>query len=397
MEQQRAGKNIAFLHKEFFHGGTEKVTLNLSEEFSRRGFRCFAICTEYQEWDCLAGSQPPLCLLPFSGSGLRNSGQGTCEEDRAYMQFVIEQVDRLGIDFLFVVYPFFENLHLVREACPVKLVFVDHSVPFWQIDSRVGLRPVSWKKRLWKLVTAVPKEKIFRRYSRRWLPLYRYTYEVCDAYVVLADAYREQLCGRLGIDGKKIRTIANFCKPVGGAGEGEKENIVLYCGRMTYKDKRVDRLLRIWNRIWKEVPGWKLVLVGQGPEKGKLERFARSRKVGNVRFEGWQQDPAPFFRKASVICLVSTFESFGLVLVEAMSAGCVPVAFDCSAGVSSIIRPDCGLLVRPFREKEYACRLKALLKDAPLREALARKAVEKAGCFAPEPVMEQWMALLREL
>lgn len=320
--------------------------------------------------------------------------EGSGPPDR-YMRSVAEKVRQLEIRYLVVTYPFFDNLHLVRETCPVKIVFLDHSVPFWQIDSRVSLRQVSWKKRLWKLLTAVPKEKFWGHYSRRWLPLYRYTYDVCDAYVVLADAYGEEISRRLGVDGRKIRTVPNFSCPV-GKGDGPKEKEVLYCGRMTYKDKRVDRLLRIWERISPVLPDWQLVLVGEGPEKERLERYACRRHLHNMRFEGWQQDLTPYYRRASVICLTSTFESFGMVLVEAMSAGCVPIAFECSAGVSSVVRSGCGILVKPFDEKEYAREMAGLLEDPSRLESFSRNALALAGNFQAEPVVRLWLKLFAE-
>lgn len=380
---------VAFLHKEFFHGGTEKVSINLAGEFSKRGFRCYAFCSDYKPWDCLEDNRTPLkvCLMPQDRSD--------ASSDR-YMRAVAEKVRQLEIGYLIVTYPFFDNLHLVRRSCSAKIVFLDHSVPFWQIDSRIGLRQVSWKKRLWKLLTAVPKEKIGRHYSRRWLPLYRYTYDVCDAYVVLADAYGVEISRRLGVDGRKIHTVPNFSYPV-GKGDGPKKKEVLYCGRMTYKDKRVDRLLRIWERVSPSLPDWNLILVGEGPEKEKSERYASRRHLRNIRFEGWQQDLRPYYRRASVICLTSTFESFGMVLVEAMSAGCVPMAFGCSAGVSSVVGPDCGILVRPFDETAYARELAGLLEDPSRLEALSLKALARSGDFQAEPVVSLWMKLFAEI
>lgn len=65
-----------------------------------------------------------------------------------------------------------------------------------------------------------------------------------------------------------------------------------------------------------------------------------------VVFTGWQ-DPESFYRDASILCLTSDFEGWGMVLTEAMTFGAVPVAFNSYAAITDIIddgKPECWFL-----------------------------------------------------
>lgn len=105
-----------------------------------------------------------------------------------------------------------------------------------------------------------------------------------------------------------------------------KKNVILYAGRIGTRQKNTEMMLEACRSVnWKE--GWKLVLAGAVEEsfKPELEKFIRDSGVGaNVEVAGEIRDRkkmAALFAVASVFCLTSRFESFGLVCVEAMAAG----------------------------------------------------------------------------
>ena len=65
-----------------------------------------------------------------------------------------------------------------------------------------------------------------------------------------------------------------------------KEKIVLYAGRFQRCHKRIDRLLKIWKRIEQQNPEWRLVIVGDGEERGDLEKQARRLKLQRIEYAG---------------------------------------------------------------------------------------------------------------
>jgi len=176
-----------------------------------------------------------------------------------------------------------------------------------------------------------------------------------------------------------------------------KERRCLFVGRLDNGAKGIDRLLRIWKILEKELPEWFLDIVGNGQDADMLKEMAHRLNLKNVSFEGFQ-DPVPYYERSSFLCLTSTFEGFGLVLAEAIQHGCVPLAFDSYPAARDIILPGkTGELVQPFNEQEYASKLASLAarpKDLAILAENARKHIQK---FSPEKISIQWNDLIQHL
>lgn len=106
-----------------------------------------------------------------------------------------------------------------------------------------------------------------------------------------------------------------------------------------------------------------------------------------------------FYRDASVLCLTSTFEGWGLCLTEAQANGVVPVAYDCGAGVREIISPSGvnGFLVSPFNQSKYARTLLKLLKSPDMLKQMQQNVVVKAQEYSPQIVGKKWKELFESL
>ena len=126
----------------------------------------------------------------------------------------------------------------------------------------------------------------------------------------------------------------------------------------------------------------------------------KKEKLQRVEMLGWQPNVEQFFRKASIVCLTSQTEGWGLCLTEAQAHGCIPVAFGCSDGVKEILTPSGtnGFIVTPFDEDEYA---DTLLKIAGMsddeRLAIRKSSVAKRAEYTPELIMGKWKKLFDDL
>jgi glycosyltransferase involved in cell wall biosynthesis len=111
-------------------------------------------------------------------------------------------------------------------------------------------------------------------------------------------------------------------------------------------------------------------LVGDGPERGELERLAAELGIGGqVRFAGpMGQDELPaVYRDHDVFCLPTLSEAVGVVNMEAMACG-LPVVSSELMGVPELIEDGAnGLLVTPGREGELAAALRRLAEDPRMR------------------------------
>jgi glycogen(starch) synthase len=140
--------------------------------------------------------------------------------------------------------------------------------------------------------------------------------------------------------------------------------VVLFLGRL-HRQKGVDVLLRAFTSM----PGVTLVLAGDGPERGRLERLAHELGLrSRVRFLGFvPHDRVPgLLRSSDVLVMPSRYEELGTAMVEGMYAGLPVVASD-TGGVPELVEHDgSGLLVPPGQAAPLADALNRLLKDQDL-------------------------------
>jgi len=77
--------------------------------------------------------------------------------------------------------------------------------------------------------------------------------------------------------------------------------------------------------------GWSLRLVGEGSERGQLERWVQTEGVGGVTFTGWTDDVSKELERAGMLLASAPAEPLGLAVLEGMAAG-VPVVACASGG-----------------------------------------------------------------
>ena len=176
-----------------------------------------------------------------------------------------------------------------------------------------------------------------------------------------------------------------------------KEKIVLYVGRLEY-EKNPSRLLKIWERIYKKHQDWQLKIVGDGPEKINMEKYTKEQQLKNVFFEGRQSDVAKYYKDASIVCLTSNYEGWGMALTEGMQYGCIPVSFNNYGAAFEIIDDGLnGCLIPAYNLKKYASRLSELMSNENKRMEMSKAAMEKVKYFDVENVADQWENLLQSL
>lgn len=162
--------------------------------------------------------------------------------------------------------------------------------------------------------------------------------------------------------------------------------------------KRVGDAVAAFAQVLRSRPAT-LILVGDGPERGVVERLAVSLGVsGQVAFLGEQLQMGRLFAQADLFVLPSQQESFGLAALEALASG-VPVVATDVGGLPEVVRhAETGWLVPAGNPPALAVAILRLLADEPRRAAMGRAArVDALERFRPEPVVARLEALYREL
>lgn len=100
----------------------------------------------------------------------------------------------------------------------------------------------------------------------------------------------------------------------------------LWCGRIEYGTKSVDRIIEIWKGIASRHPDWDLYIM----ESGNLDyskTIVQKYYIPNIVFTG-TCNPYDLYKEVSILCMTSSAESWGMVLIEAQIFKCIPIAFE---------------------------------------------------------------------
>lgn len=177
-----------------------------------------------------------------------------------------------------------------------------------------------------------------------FMPIVKFSIEESNGVTAVSRFLKEKTLTNYNIQ-KEIEVIYNFIdtdiyKPQPSvefrkhiAPNGEK---VLVHTSNFRPVKRVPDIIRILEKVNKEIPT-KLILVGDGPERGECERLAREINIHqNVVFLGKQDALAEILNSADLFIMPSQSESFGLSALEAMACG-KPVISSSVGGLPELV------------------------------------------------------------
>ena len=213
--------------------------------------------------------------------------------------------------------------------------------------------------------------------------------------IVVPSAYLAEIAAEWGLRRDRIHVLTN---PAPGPSTIEPEELepgtFVFVGRLTRQkalDVAVDAIAR--------VPSARLVLVGDGPERGSLERAASaSEAAGRITFRGAlsRNEALRVVAGAEAALLSSDWENLPHSAVEALSVG-VPVVSTAVGGVPEVVHDEQnGLLVPPRRPAELARALRRMLDEPGLRERLAANAKPSVEALSSDAVYGKLEALLVE-
>lgn len=159
---------------------------------------------------------------------------------------------------------------------------------------------------------------------------------------------------------------------------------LLFVGRLEPR-KGLPYLLRAYARLRPSFPDLHLVVVGAGRRQARYTAWAAAHSLAGVHFAGYVPDaelPA-YYQHATLFCAPNTGnESFGIVLLEAMAAGCPVVASDIEGFRTVLTHEQEGLLVPPRDPEALAAALARLLRAPDERRCLAAHGRARAAQFA---------------
>ncbi|WP_286739791.1 MULTISPECIES: glycosyltransferase family 4 protein [Acinetobacter] len=117
-----------------------------------------------------------------------------------------------------------------------------------------------------------------------------------------------------------------------------REKVIVAAGRLT-EQKGFDLLIKAWAKISNQHSEWILKIIGSGEDKESLELLAKNLNVdSSIELIPATKNIEKFYKKASIFCLSSRYEGFGMVILEAQAFGLPVVSFECDCGPSDLIQ-----------------------------------------------------------
>lgn len=209
-------------------------------------------------------------------------------------------------------------------------------------------------------------------------------YPKADGVVALTEYAKGIMKEKYGL--KNIIALPNPIRDL-KVEKGKEENSILSVGRLS-KEKGHKYLIEAFKMC--ENSGWRLDIVGDGPEKEVLGELAKGDK--NIVFHGFQTNINPYLAKAKIFVLPSLTENFPLALIEAMSVGKACISTNCLAG-KDVIAVDGvnGLVVDKGDSGALAQAMNRLIKDEALIAKLSSEAIKIKDELSKEKIYSQYL------
>ena len=170
-------------------------------------------------------------------------------------------------------------------------------------------------------------------------------------------------------------------------------------GRLS-KEKGYLDLLKVFKRLNKDYPEWTLDIVGDGAERGSIEEYIKNNELSDkVTLHGFQGKEYidKLLNQSSIYLMTSYTESFGIVLIEAMSHGVPCIAYDSAEGAREIINSGAnGFLIKNRNLEAMVKKIEDLIKNKEERLRIGTQARDSVRKFTSDVVAEEWFTLIEE-
>lgn len=229
-----------------------------------------------------------------------------------------------------------------------------------------------------------PLRRVAYNLAQRWI------FRGMDTIISVSDAVRSQVVNL--VPGTKVLTIHNgisldnfgdISKAESRAGLGlSMDDLVIGTVARLIPSKGITTLLEAVSLLVKMVPKTQLMILGDGPEREKLERYACGLKINDrVHFLGHRNDVPGLMAGWDCFVLPSLTEGFNLSVLEAMASSLPVVVSDLPSLREAVVHGEGGFAVIPGNALEMAASVLHLLKAPEKAQAMGKFNRERVSAF----------------
>jgi phosphatidylinositol alpha-mannosyltransferase len=182
-----------------------------------------------------------------------------------------------------------------------------------------------------------------------------------------------------------------------GIKKDEESFTILFLGRLE-KRKGVEYLLRSFVKVSKQYEDVRLIIAGSGPRKNMLEKLAGNFDI-EVSFLGYfKEDVKVYLYELADLCVFPALygESFGVVLVEAMLTGTVPIVFE-NEGYNWVMRDLPYLVVEKGNVSKLAARILTMIQEPALLQNFSKDVVDYSKRYTWSKVGKKLLTVYNKL
>lgn len=264
----------------------------------------------------------------------------------------------------------------------------------------------------------------------------KYSSKKADKVVSLSELVKIDLVNNYNIKEDKIITIYNSCDKEKLLENSKKDDVkipkyeyVVNVGRLS-NQKGQWHLIKAFKLIHKEFPNLKLVILGEGSYRKRLEQLICDLNLeDSIYLYGYVKSPHIIIQNAKLFLFTSLYEGLGNVLLEAIACETPVISVDCPAGPKEILKKitnfkelnipvkdieysDYGILTPPFdsnidyegankelnqEEILFASAVIEVLKNSELIDKYKKICKKRIKDFSVEIINNQWINLIDSL
>jgi len=173
--------------------------------------------------------------------------------------------------------------------------------------------------------------------------------------------------------------------------------IIIAIGRLI-EIKNIPLLIESYMEVNKKIKS-RLLIVGDGPERSKLEKLIIDyNQQKNIYLLGWQNNPFNYLKRSDLFVLTSNSEGFGNVIIEAMTCGTPVISTDCQFGPNEIIQNNINGILVPVNDKlKLSEAMYKVLSDKSYAGKLSSQGKQRALDFSSDKIAMQYAKLIDEV
>lgn len=235
----------------------------------------------------------------------------------------------------------------------------------------------------------IAEEHVYHNNNKKYIKaLYRSLKNI--DYLIPASKYLED-------DYKKLFKNVKVCyipQSIKDTNDFDKSinNTIIAVGRLE-KEKGFSDLIDVFELVINKNKNIRLIIAGDGSLRNSISKKIKNKKLDKyIKLVGFLNDKEliSYYKKSSILVMTSYYESFGLVLLEAMSYKIPCVAFDSALGAREIIKDNCGYLIANRDKIEMSNIIFNLLNDSNKLKNMGNQCYKYSTNYMCSNVEKKW-------